>query len=213
MIRINLLEGTRREFDVKPETASSSAFPAKVFGVTILAAGLLLAAAYGFITHRLTQLGKQLAVENAEAARLAVIRTENLRYEVQLRDIERRMAAVQTLQDNRQGPTRLMTLVAAAVNRAPGLYLQSVTPKEDRLQMSGTSRSVTSVAGLVAALETTANIHDVELREYYQDDDKDGRVDFRFNLDFVYQPAGGAAVPKPVAGPASAARPAPARGI
>ncbi|HUI43630.1 MAG TPA: hypothetical protein VL523_16840, partial [Terriglobia bacterium] len=97
MIRINLLEGSRKEFDRKPETGSPAAFGIKVFAGTILASAVLMGAAYVFINHQMALLGKQLAVENAEASRLAVIRDENARYEAQIRDIERRMAAVQTL--------------------------------------------------------------------------------------------------------------------
>ncbi|HUI41918.1 MAG TPA: PilN domain-containing protein, partial [Terriglobia bacterium] len=110
------------------------------------------------------------------------------------------------------GPTRLMMLVAAAVQAAPGLYLQSVSPKADRLLFSGSSRSVTSVASLVAKLENTPTIHDVELRQYFEDDDKDGRLNFKFDLDFAYQPAG-REVPKQVMGTASAPHPAPGPGI
>lgn len=203
MIRINLLEGTGRQADTAPPTGSAARFQARVFLLTLLAAAVLTAAAYTWVSYRKSMLDSQLATENAEAARLAAIGRENARYEAQLRDIERRMVAIQSLEDNRQGPGRLMSLVADAVNRAPGLYLESVTPKNDRLIFAGTSRSVIAIASLVAALESAPDAHDVELREYYENDQKDGEIAYKFNVDCKFQPAANRAPRQTEAAPAT----------
>ena len=189
MIRINLLQGTRDDFSAPSEAESPAAFQARVFAGTLAAAAVVLTAFYVFTTHRVSVLDSRLAIENAEAARLAAIQAENSRYAAQLADIEGRANAIQVLEEQRQGPVRLMELVAAAVNKAPGLYLRSVAPKDNRLVFSGSSATVSAIADLVAALETTPDVHDVELREYFEEDAQDGRAAFKFTVDCVFQPA------------------------
>jgi len=216
MIRINLLEGARRERGTKPEAGSeAAAFQAQVFIGALLAAGVLVGGSYWFLSHRLDELNRQMDVEKREAARLAVIQAENTRYEADLKDIDRRIAAIQTLEDNRHGPTDLMMLLAGVVNRAPGLYLTSVTPREGRLLFNGASSSETSIAGFVGALKATDSFQDVQLREFYEDDDKDGRVNFKFTLDCIYSPPGPATATVAAANPGKpgAAPPAAAHGI
>lgn len=185
MIRINLLEGAAQELPAKPGAASS--FPAQVFGGTLLAAGLLVGGAYWYLNRQVTALGEQLEVEKREAARLAAIQAENNHYEAQIGDIERRISAIQALQKNRQGPSDLMTVLGAIVNRTAGLYLTSVSPKDDRLVVSGTAGSAATIADFVQALRTAREFQDVQLRQYFEED-REGQVNFRFNLDCVYKP-------------------------
>lgn len=207
MIRINLLGGMRREEDEKPGAGPSSAFQAKVFVGSLVAVSVMVGAAYGFLSHRLAGLTAQMEIERREAARLAVIQLENTRYQAQLADINRRIQAIQTLEDNRQGPTQLMTALASMVNRAAGLYLISISPKENRLFLTGASGSVTSIADFVTALKTVKSFTGVELQEYYEDDTADGRVSFKFGLDCVYQPGETTAPQAPGPGHVPAALP------
>lgn len=203
MIRINLLEGATPSLQPKPGPASS--FPAKVFGGTLLAAAIVVGGCYWYLDRQLTRLGQQLEAERREAARLAAIQAENTRYEAQLRDIERRIAAIQALENNRQGPSDLMTVLGATVNRTAALYLVSVSPKEGRLVVNGLTGSVVFIADFIAALRAAGDFQDVQLRQYFEDD-REGQVSFRFNLDCVYKPPT-AAAPNPTGASTSAARP------
>lgn len=198
MIRINLLEGAAPAVAPKPGAASS--LPAKAFGATLLGAAVVVGACYWYLDRQVTRLGEQLDVEKREAARLAAIQAENTRYEAQLRDIDRRIAAIQTLENNRQGPSDLMAELGAIVNRITGLYLISVSPRENRLVVSGLAGSVVSIADFVGALRTAADFQDVQLRQYFEDD-REGQVNFRFNLDCVYKPPSATAPSAPVTGP------------
>jgi Tfp pilus assembly protein PilN len=203
MIRINLLEGATPA--LRPKPSGPSSFPAKVFGGTLLAAAVVVGACYWYLDRQLTALGQQLDVEKREAARLAAIQAENTRYEAQLRDIERRIAAIQTLENNRQGPSDLMTILGATVNRTSGLYLVSVSPKEGRLVLNGLTGSTLSIADFMTALRAAGDFQDVQLRQYFEDD-RAGQVSFRFNLDCVYKPPT-AAAPNPAgAGAPTASR-------
>lgn len=196
MIRINLLEGATREAAPKPGAASS--FPAQVFGATLLAAGALLGACYWYLNGQVTKLGEELEAQKREAARLAAIQAENTRYEGQLRDIQRRIDAIQTLQNNRHGPSELMTLLGGIVNRTAGLYLASVSPKDNRLLVSGIAGSAASIADFVEALRTAQEFQDVQLQQYFEED-REGQVGFKFNLDCVYKPPTSAAPSSPPA--------------
>jgi Tfp pilus assembly protein PilN len=203
MIRINLLEGATPGRKPKPGVASS--FPAKVFGGTLLVATMVVGSCYWYLDRQLTRLGQQLEVEKREAARLAAIQAENTRYEAQLRDIERRIAAIQALENNRQGPSDLMAVLGATVNRTTALYLVSVSPKEGRLVVNGLTGSVVFIADFMAALRAAGDFQDVQLRQYFEDD-REGQVSFRFNLDCVYKPPT-AAAPNPTGASTPAARP------
>ena len=198
MIRINLLEGAIPAVQPKPGAATS--LPAKVFGATLLAAAVVVGAGYWYLDRQVTELGERLDAEKREAARLAAIQAENTRYEAQLRDIDRRIAAIQALENNRQGPSDLMTELGTIVNRITGLYLTSVSPREGRLVVSGLAGSVASIADFVAALRTAQDFQDVQLRQYFEDD-REGQVNFRFNLDCVYKPPSAAVPSAPAAGP------------
>lgn len=205
MIRINLLEGAApTEWEGKPEE-TSPAFGVEVFAGALLAAAVVVGVLYWVLDRQVTKLSQQLEAEKREAARLAAIQAQNLRYQDELMDIHRRIAAIQELQDSRQGPSQLMTVLGTAVTRAPGLYLLSVAPKDQRLVINGASGSVAAIADFVTALGTVASFQDVNLHEYFEDDQQ-GRINFKFSLDCVYNPGG----PLPQV-PTKEARPGPSR--
>jgi Tfp pilus assembly protein PilN len=207
MIRINLIEGAKPQLESKPGTGPSS-FPVLVFGGAFLVAGLVVGACYWYLDRQLTNLGEQLDVEKQEAARLAAIQAENTRYETQLRDIDRRIAAIQTLESNRKGPTALMAALGTTVNRTAGLYLASVTPKEGRLFVNGLTNSAVTIADFMAALRAAGDFEDIQLRQYVESD-REGQVSFKFDLDCVYRPHEAAAEAPRTAG---ARAPAASRG-
>jgi hypothetical protein len=59
---------------------------------------------------------------------------------------------------------------------------------------------VVSIAELVSTLRTAGDFRDVQLRQYFEDD-RQGQVNFRFNLDCVYRPPSAAVPSAPVTGP------------
>lgn len=193
MIRINLLEGTAREVvEIPSEPASPAAIQAQTLvGGLIVAAGLVVGA-HWLLSQRLDGLNRQIGTEKAEAARLSAIQAQNARYSAQLQDINRRIDVLQLLQSNRHGPSQLMTQLATTVNGAPELYLMSVTPQQGgRISLTGASNSVSSIATLLGSLQPADGFNGVQLREYYEDDEKDGRVAYKFALDFSHSASNG----------------------
>lgn len=195
MMRINLLEHAEHDTSEPQPAGSASTFQTAVFVGTLLGVALVLGTTYWLLSGWQGRLNQQMAMEKSEAARLARIRQQNLRYEADLQDLNRRIAAVQVLEDNRRGPGEMMTALATAVNRAPGLYLLSVTPKDGRLKLSGAAASVPALASLANALQVSESLHDVQLREYHEDDGAAEAVRFKFSLDCVYRAAAAPSAP------------------
>ncbi|HEV2423583.1 MAG TPA: hypothetical protein VGZ29_02020 [Terriglobia bacterium] len=206
MMRINLLPQSVAEATQPDVAESPSTFQARVFGLAFVGVAVVVSFAWWVVGVWKGRLDSQMAAEKAEATRLARVAAENKRYELELQEINRRIAAVQALDENRRGPVAFLVSLQQAVNRAPALNLTSVGPKDGRTAMNGAASMVTAVADLVAALQTSEGYQDVLLREYHEDDDKAGRVRFKFNLDFTFQPP---PLPPAAAGSLpSAARPA-----
>jgi len=144
--------------------------------------------------------------EKREADRLAGIRAENQRYLAQQQQLERRTNTIQMLEASRVGPTDFMTTLGALVNRTNDLYLLTIAPAGARTVIQGQSNSVESIATFVGALKNSGNFDDVQLRQYFQDDQQN-RLNFRFSIDCVYKVPSAA----PPAAPRGAAPAAPAR--
>ncbi len=188
MMRINLLAQSVGS-ESQPEIVQSPAeFQARVFGMAIGAVVITLSAAWWLLGRYQAKLDSQRAAERAEAQRLAGIAAENKRHAAELQEIDRRIAAVQSLENDRRGPVVFLVSLQEAVNRAPALNLLTVGPRDGRLSLNGAASSVTAVADLVSALQSSTGYQDVPLREYHEDDDKGGRVRFKFSLDFRFEP-------------------------
>jgi len=210
MMRINLLAQSAAEETQSQAAESPSTFQAKVFGLAFaVVAGLVSFAWWGLGVWQ-GRFDSQMAVEKAEANRLAGIAAENKRYESELQELNRRIAAVQALEDNRHGPVAFLVSLQEAVNHTPALNLLSVGPKDGRIALSGEAATETALADLVAALQTSNGYRDVLLREYHEDDGQGGHVSFKFSLDFVFEPPGQASAAAPPANASKPAVPAPA---
>jgi Tfp pilus assembly protein PilN len=209
MIRINLLR--------PPEAPGVGEAPSGVgltqreqvqFLVGGLAAALLVAGAcYWYWNGQVSKLTNDLAVEKREAARLAAIQAENQRYVQQLREIDTRLRTIQTLQDRRVGPTALLSALGETVNQTPGVYLLTAGAETGRLVIQGQSDSVNAIADFVAALKRAGPFQDVQLRQFFQED-QDNRTSFKFNLDCALVSPGAAAPPPATSAVPTAAKPA-----
>jgi Tfp pilus assembly protein PilN len=83
-----------------------------------------------------------------------------------------------------------MAALGEVVNRTSDLFLATVTPEGERLSIKGQSTSVESMAVFIASLTRSRSFDDVQLRQYFEDD-QDNRLAYRFSLDCIYRlPAG-----------------------
>lgn len=188
MIRINLLAQSGAEETQPAALQSAPAFQASIFAMAFLGVAGVVGTAWSLLGVWQGRLDSQMAAESAETNRLAGVAAENKRYDSELQEINRRIAAVQALEVNRHGPVAFLVSLQEAVNRTPTLNLLSVGPKDGRIAVSGEATTETALADLVTALQVASGYRDVLLREYHEDDGNGGRVSFKFSLDFIFEP-------------------------
>jgi Tfp pilus assembly protein PilN len=188
MIKINLL-GVARPVSARASTAPLTAVhQALIFVGAAVVAFLVVGFFYTYWTSQINELERNLKKEKAEQARLAAIQAENQRYKQQRIDLEERINTIQMLQQSRVGPVELMTVLGNTANRTSDLYLLTAGMDGNRLVLKGQSNSVESIATFMSALKASKGVSDVQLRQYYQDD-QHNRTNFKFNIDCVYSVA------------------------
>lgn len=207
MIKINLLKAPEAPMAESPAggVALTPVQQAQAFAGSLVVCLAIAGALYWYWNGQITKLTNDLANAKREAGRLAAIQAENQRYLVQLTEINRRLQTIQALEDKRVGPAALLSALGETVNQTRGLYLLTVSAETSRLNIQGQSDSVESIASFVAALKRAGSFDDVQLRQFFQDD-QDNRVSFKFNLDCAL-PSPVIAAPGAASAPASAAKP------
>lgn len=188
MIRINLIQAPEKEAVAK--SASPEAFqgrkefyPLVALVVCFAVVGVL----YWAANHSIDTLNRQLAVEQREAARLAAIQAQNRQYQAKLDEINQHINVIKTLQKSRTGPRDFMTLLGAAADRVNGVYLISVDAQTDHIAIHGQTDSADALSGFITALKGVGSFSDVELQDFFQDD-QNSRVSYKFDLDCFYKP-------------------------
>lgn len=205
MIKINLLGAAPRL------TAEAAPPVSRTFQLTVGVGSLVVCFAivgliYKTSSGAITDLQAHLQRERAEQARLTAIKAENDRYQLRLKELRVRINTIQLLQASRVGPVEQMAALGEIVNRSAELYLSSFSPQNDRTLLHGQVGSVEAMAKFLAALKDSPGFTDVQLREFYQDD-QGAQVRYKFTVDYVYKSPAVA----PAAPPAAPAEPAPAR--
>ena len=198
MIRINLL-GVARPMAKPAAAPPTAARQALIFVASLLAVFAVVGFIWRYWTTEINRLNQEYAKQQIEAERLKQIRAENQRYVQQRQQLESRINTIQTLVNSRVGPVDFMTALGNVVNRSSDLYLLTVTPEGARVVIRGQSNSVESIGNLVASLKNSGRFDEVQLRQYFQDDQHD-RLSFKFQLDCVYKlPSAAPAAAQPAA--------------
>lgn len=204
MIRINLLGVARAPVKEAgpPPTAAKQVL---IFVVSAVVAFAIVGFMWRYWTSDIERLNKLKAEQERERDRLAQVRADVQQYQAYENQLKRRIDTIQRLQQSRVGPVDFMTVLSNIVNRSNDLYLLTVNPDGARVAIRGQSNSVESIANFIASLKNSGSFTDVQLRQYYQDDQYN-RLSFKFNLDCAYK-----LPPAPSAGQPAAASAAPAR--
>ena len=186
MIKINLLGVA------KPSAARAVGPPTTVgrhvmiFGCALLVSLLIVGFIYKYWGAAISGLESDLKKEKAEQTRLAAIQTENQKYLQRRNELEQRINTIQMLQNSRVGPIELMNALGITVDKTNDLYLHTVAREGSKLVIKGQADAVHSIATFIAALKTSKVFEDVQLRQYYQDDQR-GRTSYKFTIDFLYK--------------------------
>jgi len=184
MMKINLLGQEALQAKVVGGP-SAAARQATVFMVALAITLGTVGFVYIYWSHQIKQEQAALAREQVRQKDLAAVKAQNQEYQRQLKTLEERVQTIQKLQASRQGPVDLMEGLGATVNTTHDLYLLQVTPEGNVLHIRGESRSVQAIAQFIKALMSSPRFGDVQLKQYYQDNQND-RTNFKFNLDCSY---------------------------
>jgi Tfp pilus assembly protein PilN len=192
MIRVNLIQPVGTPADMAAGVSAPVGAQKQVlaFGGSTLICALLVGSTYLLWTHQIAKANRQLALERAEAARLARIQAENQKYQTELAAIQSHIGVIEKLNKNREDPKELMTALGMTVNHARGLYLVSVAGAGDGLKIHGRSDYVNSIADFITALKQAGPFGNVQLQRLFENDHND-RVSFTFDLTCVYKPLSG----------------------
>ncbi|MGO8786739.1 MAG: PilN domain-containing protein [Terriglobia bacterium] len=146
---------------------------------------------YKFMTNQIADLGKKRSQEIIRKQELAAVKSQNDKYQERLRDLETRINTIQALQNSRVGPVELMSALGNIVNKTNDIYLYTLAPAGERLQLKGQSSTVDSMANFLAFLKNSGAFADVQLEQFYQDDVQD-RLNYKFAVSCQFKsPSGG----------------------
>jgi len=207
MIRINLLgvaKPVARMVGPSEGVAPEAIILPGVFLVVLL---LLSVVVFWYLSKDIDRLNKEFQRQKNEQARLAGIKEQNKRYELQKEQLELRQKTIQDLEASKVGPKELMTSLGDIVDRSKDLYLLSVKPKGEvaigkfGVVLEGVSDSTDSIANFIAALQESGTFDDVVLKQTYEDD-RGNRESYKFSVDCAYKQSSGESANAPAAQPA-----------
>ena len=149
---------------------------------------------YKIWSNQIADLTNRRSQENLRKAELAGVKAQNEKYQQRLRDLETRINTIQALQNSRVGPVELMSALGDVVNRTNDVYLYTLTPLGDRLQLKGQSGTVESMASFLAFLKRSGFFNDVQLETFFQDDIHE-RLNYKFTVSCLFKSSTGGASP------------------
>jgi Tfp pilus assembly protein PilN len=146
---------------------------------------------YKIWTNQIADLQKRRNQEKIRQTELAVVKAQNQKYQQRLNDLETRINTIQALQNSRVGPVELMSSLGTIVNKTNDIYFYTLAPAGDRVQLKGQSSTVDSMANFMALLKNSGSFDDVQLEQFFQDDQHD-RLTYKFTLSCQFKsPTGG----------------------
>jgi Tfp pilus assembly protein PilN len=162
-------------------------------GALIISFGIV-GAIYKIWSNQIADLEKAQSREKIRQQELAVVKAQNEKYQQHLKDLETRINTIQALQNSRIGPVELMSALGSVVSKTNDVFLYTMAPMGDRVQLKGQSGTVDSMANLMAFLKNSGSFDDVQLEQFYQDDQHD-RLTYKFTVSCAFKSSTGGASP------------------
>jgi type IV pilus assembly protein PilN len=119
-------------------------------------------------------LGLDIARDREELGQLRAINAEGPRHRADKLELERRVAAIETVARNQVQPAYLLDMLADLPSQ--DLWLTRVEQKGSQLTLNGVTVSSVSLAVLLAYLQRSGRFKDVDLVESRQDLTKSPRA-------------------------------------
>jgi Tfp pilus assembly protein PilN len=204
MIKINLLgvappRTTKIMSGVGAPPAPLATLVIVFVGAVIICFGIV-GVIYKIWSNQIADLEKARDHEKLRAAELASVKAQNARYQQRLKDLETRINTIQALQNGRVGPVELMSSLANVISKTNDVYLYTLSPVAGKVQLKGESGTVDSMANFIGYLKSSGYYDDVQLDQFYQDDQHD-RLAYKFQLTCDFRSSTGGASPTAGAAP------------
>ena len=159
-------------------------------GALIISFGIV-GAIYKIWSNQIADLEKAQSREKIRQQELAVVKAQNEKYQQHLKDLETRINTIQALQNSRIGPVELMSALGSVVSKTNDVFLYTMAPMGDRVQLKGQSGTVDSMANMLAYLKNSGSFGDVQLEQFYQDDQHE-HLAYKFTVSCAFKsPTGG----------------------
>ncbi|MEP6923379.1 MAG: PilN domain-containing protein [Pyrinomonadaceae bacterium] len=163
MIRINLLESitdkpTNTVVAVEKKVSNPNN---RFYLLTGVVAGLLILGIgfdYIYATKLKWDADAYLVEQQKIAHDLEAVIKEQAELDAKIKDVDQRISAIKTLRTNQLGPSQVLQALSERIGNAPGLYLQSVEQKDDKLTIQGNSPNEYTVSGFGRSLEFSAGL-------------------------------------------------------
>ncbi len=170
MIKINLAPPpvTRRRFSLSESGLGllvAAAFMIEIFG---------LGAYWWVLSADVNRLNVEIQDNQKELARLKPIIAEGQRYKREKEDLERRVAAIETVVRNQARPAYLMDALADMLPNH--LWLTGLDEKGEVLRLAGATYSSVALSDFMANLKASRKFQEVDLIESRQDLTRSPRI-------------------------------------
>ncbi|MBZ5564073.1 MAG: PilN domain-containing protein [Acidobacteriia bacterium] len=187
MIKINLLGVAAPGPAPRERPPVTIGFQVGTLVGALIVCFLVVGVFYKMWSGAIDNLNIELKKEQAEQARLAAIKAENLRYQEQVQQLDQRINTIQALQASRVGPVEIMSALGTVVNKTSDVYLYTASNTTGRLALRGQAGSVESMAVFLASLKSSGVFDDVQLHRFFEDD-QHGRLTYKFDVSCMYKP-------------------------
>lgn len=177
MIRINLL----RQKISAPPTFSIDRSGLLLTALALLSIALIALGSWAWRlgTEIETRRG-EVAVLDGQALRLAEAHKQIVRFEVQKKMLDERIAAIERLREKQTGPVDLLESLLAGIPDRPTLWLTSLSQQGKKVTVEGRSFDVPSIADLISRLGHSRVFKNVELA-YWQEEESS--IKFQLNCE------------------------------
>jgi Tfp pilus assembly protein PilN len=116
----------------------------------------------------LGRVQQEIVVQQAQLARLTLLRREVATFDQQKATIDHRIQVISQLEADRRESQQLLDSIAQTVNGTPSLWLTGVTRKGDSLAIEGRAASINAVARFISELRRSGRFARIEIKSTEQ---------------------------------------------
>jgi len=188
MIRINLLgvqrpkKGKRSSAPALPSLPSEGPNPILLLVIVLAIVGTGIY----YLDHQYTvenqRIAEQMRKEQADAVRLAAIKTKYEERQKQAAEYEARVKVIDELRNNQSGPVNLLNMIGTTVNNTDEVWLSSMNDGGNQINVEGVALSANAVANLMSNLFKSGYFKNVEITKTFQDETVKNMQAFNFVL-------------------------------